>query len=69
MTTENKEERKARLQETIRQNRVTAAEIEDALNHHLEQLQAAGCTCEDDVCCVLRKMLAYTIADDELYMI
>ena len=40
-------------------NRVlpTRNEIEQALEHHKEQLKASGATIEDDVCQVLRKTL------------
>ena len=35
----------------------TDREIEEALEHHLQQLQKNGATLEDNVCQVLRKLL------------
>ena len=35
----------------------TEQQINEALEHHLQQLQRSGATLEDDVCQILRKML------------
>lgn len=63
------EKRKAELEAILMENRVRATEAEEALNHHLNQLQRLGATLEDNVCGVLRKVLAQAQAREELYRI
>lgn len=68
METDN-EKRIAELEAILMENRVRTAEAEEALSHHLSQLQRLGATLEDNVCSILRKVLAQAQAREELYNI
>lgn len=59
-------EKEMKLIATIQQNEVGLTEAQEALSHHLEQLQRLGATLEDDVCGVLRKVIAQAEAREEL---
>lgn len=52
--------------ETIRMNQYSIEDVEQAINHHLQQLKKAGATLEDDVCLLLRKVKRLAEAEKRL---
>lgn len=54
------------LTATIESNKVSLRDAQEALDHHLNQLSRLGATLEDDVCGVLRKVIAQAQARQEL---
>ena len=63
----NNETRQAELKAIIIKNHVSPIEVEDAITQHLIQLQRLGATLEDNICEILRKVLAQVKAREELY--
>lgn len=61
------ETRQAELKAIIIKNHVSSIEVEEAITHHLIQLQRLGATLEDNVCEILRKVLAQVKAREELH--
>lgn len=60
------DERIKYLNRVIGNNEVELQDARDALDHHLDQLRRLGATLEDDVCAVLRKVIAQAEARQEL---
>lgn len=60
------EDRVEELKRVLQQNEVSIANAHEALEHHLNQLLRLGATLEDNVCEVLRKVIAQTEAIEEL---
>lgn len=54
------------LKKRIEENEIRPQEAEEALEHHLRQLQRLGATLEDNVCMILRKVIARSEAVEEL---
>ena len=54
------------LRQTIANNTITTIEAKAALSHHLEQLERLGAHLEDDICCVLRKVISRAEAEEQL---
>jgi hypothetical protein len=62
----NYKERSDRQNAIIEQNHVSAQEIDEALDFHLQQLSRMGLHLEDEVCRILRKFKAQVEAREEL---
>lgn len=60
------EKRVKELKKTLQRNEVSVANAHEALEHHLNQLNRLGATLEDNVCEVLRKVIAQAEAIEEL---
>lgn len=54
------------LKKRIEKNEIRPQEAREALEHHLRQLQRLGATLEDNVCMILRKVIARSEAVEEL---
>jgi hypothetical protein len=54
------------LKKRIEENEIRAEDAKEALEHHLRQLQRIGATLEDNVCMILRKVIARSEAVEEL---
>lgn len=54
------------LKKRIVENEIRPQEAREALEHHLRQLQRLGATLEDNVCMILRKVIARSEAVEEL---
>lgn len=54
------------LKKRIEENEIRPQEAREALEHHLRQLQRLGATLEDNVCMILRKVIARSEAVEEL---
>ena len=54
------------LKKRIEENEIRPQEAREALEHHLSQLQRLGATLEDNVCMILRKVIARSEAVEEL---
>lgn len=63
------EDRVEELKRILHQNEVSVANAHEALEHHLNQLHRLGATLEDNVCEVLRKVIAQAEAIEELDLI
>lgn len=60
------EDRISYLKNVLIENEVSVQKAQDALTHHLLQLKQLGASLEDDVCEVLRKVIAQAEAIEEL---
>ena len=63
---ELREEIAALEAQDYKENHVTGKEAEEALSHHLEQLERLGATLEDDICTILRKLMASSKLREEI---